>query len=1124
VRTLADKYRVTRNFQRSRRVDADVGAQGLQGYVLNASAWRILQTIADDLVASKQRAFTWTGPYGSGKSSLALLLAALLGSDDSAFSEAKRILGKEKAREFDERVPRGSGWLVVRAVGRREDPIASLLNDVRAAIAVALGSKHALSVRAKKVEPNVRDLVDLCVGAAREFAKRGGGLLLIVDEMGKFMEQAAHEGGDIYAFQELAEAFSRLTERAVLLGILHQSMQDYSRRSVSSVQAEWAKVQGRFVDVPFTLGLDETVELISQALGSHAPSQAQLKAAQGAAAAVESGRFRPGKGFARALASCAPLNPVTALLLGPISRRRFGQNERSVFSFLGSNEVCGFSAFLEEKAEGATTQYNPHDLWDFLQLNLEPTILASPDGPKWSVAAEAVSRVVAHSGTSDDHVHVIKSVAILELFGSAHGIAPTKELLAIAAPKTSERKLAKVLSDMSEWSAIVFRRYKNCYGVFAGSDVDLDLEISRARAKFERDAVAIAKVLPSLPPVVASRYFIETGNLWIFDCRVTTRAALPTLLSELERAEGNIGYFFLLLSEDRQAPQFEFGELPAVSFPYFVGVVSGSDALESASLEVVATSFVAATMPALAGDAAARRELRAKLDASQASLTSALRRAFDAAHWTVPARRSEDPLAGTSVGQMASELCATVFKDAPSIKNELINKQSPSSAAKAARRRLMHLMVEAPTKHRLGISGEPAELGLYLSTLLVTGLHSAHGDVWRFSQPDKRNSSRIASLWAAFESKLCPETPSDTAVSFKELYLSWRLPPFGVREGVAPILALAFALAKHETFAVYVDGAFIPEWTAVAIDRLLQDPDAVSLRAVRTDGLSEGMFADVAMYVEGHFGDGRGRTALDITRPLVQLALKLTPWAKRTRTLSKRAGGLRDALLAARDPYLLLRAISAALEVEEGGDQSSHNSDVQERLKSAIEEIASAQDRLLEMLGHAVRTELARQSGSSADEIAMRANRVMLTTVEPRLKHFAQKLIESKLPGVDWVQQVASFVVGKPLRDWHDADIDRAQNEISLLVEHFLDVEALHGIATGDAIRFTFLFQSVGEEARVTRAVSVDAQAQDRIDKAADKVITQLEKAGLNRDYRLAALAAAFRRLGATEQKMEPAE
>jgi hypothetical protein len=89
---------------------------------------------------------------------------------------------------------------------------------------------------------------------------------------------------------------------------------------------------------------------------------------------------------------CWPLHPATAALLGPVSRRRFGQNERSTFAFLNSSEPEGFQDFLRVVPVDDLATFEPARLWDYLQINLEPAILASPDGHRWAQGAEAVER------------------------------------------------------------------------------------------------------------------------------------------------------------------------------------------------------------------------------------------------------------------------------------------------------------------------------------------------------------------------------------------------------------------------------------------------------------------------------------------------------------------------------------------------------------------------------------------------------------------------------------------------------------------------------------------------------------------------------------------------------------
>lgn len=57
-----------------------------------------------------------------------------------------------------------------------------------------------------------------------------GGLLLFVDEMGKFLEAAAQDGSDVYLFQRIAEAASRSNGRLLFVGVLHQAFDEYAHR------------------------------------------------------------------------------------------------------------------------------------------------------------------------------------------------------------------------------------------------------------------------------------------------------------------------------------------------------------------------------------------------------------------------------------------------------------------------------------------------------------------------------------------------------------------------------------------------------------------------------------------------------------------------------------------------------------------------------------------------------------------------------------------------------------------------------------------------------------------------------------------------------------------------------
>ncbi|MBF4338484.1 hypothetical protein, partial [Vibrio anguillarum] len=70
-------------YQKSVRLTDDIkNSDALGGYVCLETAKKLLFTMSQQIIHSNQRAFTWTGPFGSGKSSLALALANLLGNEE----------------------------------------------------------------------------------------------------------------------------------------------------------------------------------------------------------------------------------------------------------------------------------------------------------------------------------------------------------------------------------------------------------------------------------------------------------------------------------------------------------------------------------------------------------------------------------------------------------------------------------------------------------------------------------------------------------------------------------------------------------------------------------------------------------------------------------------------------------------------------------------------------------------------------------------------------------------------------------------------------------------------------------------------------------------------------------
>ena len=90
---LSDVVQISRQYQRSIRVDADIGrVDALSGYICHATATSVIGGMCKQLAGTNQRCFTWTGPFGGGKSSLAVALASALHPNKNLRAKAREAL------------------------------------------------------------------------------------------------------------------------------------------------------------------------------------------------------------------------------------------------------------------------------------------------------------------------------------------------------------------------------------------------------------------------------------------------------------------------------------------------------------------------------------------------------------------------------------------------------------------------------------------------------------------------------------------------------------------------------------------------------------------------------------------------------------------------------------------------------------------------------------------------------------------------------------------------------------------------------------------------------------------------------------------------------------------------
>ena len=384
---LSELFHVTSRFHRSVHLERDFyGENALDGYVLTVTARETLQRLIAALEdESTSKAWSLTGPYGSGKSAFALFTAKLLGNPESPTTQAAiKLLKHGDESLWDQFIGLDlhgrRGFCPVLISGERSPISLALLRGLergltafsdspvrRGAIQSTFLQPLLLDIQ-KRLEaaengnlPHASEITDLFESATHQIRTEGGaGLLLVVDELGKFLEYAAHdpEYGDLFVLQSLAEFATRSGQTPLLmLTILHQAFEQYAQRLAASQREEWAKVQGRFEDVSFVEPTEQVLRLIGSAIEKTAAVENP-----NLSVAVDlelKPRQLDKSEFVSLLESCLPLHPTVALIVSSLFRR-FAQNERSLFALLNSSEPHGLQDFLANQTYDGHGATNVH--------------------------------------------------------------------------------------------------------------------------------------------------------------------------------------------------------------------------------------------------------------------------------------------------------------------------------------------------------------------------------------------------------------------------------------------------------------------------------------------------------------------------------------------------------------------------------------------------------------------------------------------------------------------------------------------------------------------------------------------------------------------------------------------
>ena len=978
----------------------------LKSIIVTKQIQNAIQTYSGDDVDSS--AVSIVGPYGSGKSTTTLFLYHYLCA--SLPKDLQASLNKVGIKKFQDRYkPKDINVLV----GKKDSLQKTLL-------------KH-FSIKS-----------DLTSHIKEHYISKNKRLVVIIDEFGKFLEYANDNpsDGDVYILQELAELASRSKNLFKLIMVRHQSVLGYFSGLKGTYLNEWKKIQGRFYELVHSNTIEDTITLIKPYLdensksSNYTPTKEVLKYIRNNEAI---GAVSQNNTFSNPY----PFHPFSLLTIVS-AYKQFAQNERSVFSFLNTNDRFGLNDFTSNNEN----IYSISEFYDYVKYNLEHLVIESVYYQEWNKIDVALRdlKKVQDGFIVKNHEFckkLIKTIGLLDLFGSEIELNASKDILTASLIDITNKNISslvkKCLSGLEKENIVLYNKYHGgAYHLWHGAQVNIS-ELIDSTIVSQRDATDLAKHLDRLSPndpIIAKKHFIETGtfrsielryaniNEFPQDRQLTSDAVIYVFVAHNTYQRNQISSKILDLDlDEREKPM----------------ILMISKNLESHIRQYIAVHYLEQNNEQLKTDRIGREELsnikyRSSLIIDGMIKNSSIGRSL---FWL-----TGDSFKPSSYKEISTKYIDNwiydIYKLTPNVKNELVNQNSPSPSAIVGVKKLFTQMLQFSHMPNFGIETSGPEKSIYLNVIHQTGIHQLIDGKYKLGDPVK--DEKLLSLWAKWDELIRSSKDDNDRINLRAMISEAQKPPYGLKYGLAHILSIVKIFSDIDQISIYHktfignEFRYIAQIATDTIDLLTKRPENFEIKFVDSK-IHQTLFAELYHFLNQKQKDIT--TLLDVARSIIERVSNLRDRTVKTRKISSRAQRFIKDVRDARSPEdLIYKKIPESLGLDTITSRNKvSNKEYVNKLQEVLNEIHEFEQNLIPQIKQQIIAtwELNLKNDVSISKVKSKISLEIRDDVLPwvfdeKLKEFIKRILDDKRNGGAWIESVSSHLVGKLPERWSDDD------------------------------------------------------------------------------------------------------
>ena len=988
-------------------------------YIPTPNASQVVSQIVNDFKIGI-RSFNVVGTYGTGKSSFLL-----------AFEQS--IKGTK--RYFEPNFIVKPNYDFVKIVGS----YASIVEQFADAFEVQT-NKH-----------QQENILSEIFNRYHSIGKENKVLFILIDEFGKFLEYASKHNPEkeLYFVQQLAEFCNNPKHNIVLITTVHQSLESYAYSLSKTQQQEWTKVKGRFREITFNEPVEQLLFLASEHIAENFETKtSKAEIDKCLKLTTETKAFNFNKDFLKEIATkLYPLDILSANIL-TLSLQRYGQNERSLFSFLESSDHTGLTKFNKQE----NPFYNLSNVYDYLNFNFYSFLTSkyNPDFSAWSSIRSSIEEVErAFDSNINDYIKSVKTIGLLNIFSASGSILDLNFFIDYLKTACGVSDAKELIKNLETKNIIRYRSHSKRFILFEGTDLDILSALMEAGDKISEvvDITTLLNKHIQFNTVFAKQYSFSKGTPRYFQYRITDYP----ITSEIPEGEidGFVNLVFNSKLKESDIQNKSKQQEEAVIYCFF----KNSDEIKNLLFEIEKSEKV---LEENKDDKVAKRELESIVQSQKTILNhhisnKGLFSENENVKWYFNGK--EKKIADKKdFNKLLSQVCSIVYDATPVYKNEMVNKHKISSSIHTAKKNYFKALSNNWDKENLGFEDSkfPPEKTIYLSLLKENGISPIRENATDVISIDR--TSTFYKLWSASEDFLESAKSEQLKISELSELLSKR--PFKLKQGLIDFWVPTFLFLKRDDFAIFNDESYIPNLSEENLELIAKYPEKYSIKTFDIEGVKLDIFNSYRTFLniatEEKFDNN---SFIETIKPFIVFYKQLPEYSKNTKRLSISAIKIRKAIATSKDPEeTFFDAFPSALGLTLSTLQQDKSKlqNYTTSLQDSVRELRTAYDELVKRFEDFICSEFVGQTSDFEEYKAYLQKR--FTKLKKHLllsnqKTFVQRLDSPLDDRKAWLNSIAQAVTGKTLEAFSDED------EI-LLYEKFkamiLELDSLTKISKSD--------------------------------------------------------------------------